>query len=135
MADPQQVKQYLARWLQLGKALTVQGGQSVKPHPVIAGDRYSTEFEASWQQICAPESGDCYLEGTELTIQQLLSEQWDIIDCGRCDMPIPVPHTGAGAADCPCHDLPTWPNTELPQPRLPVRNGTYLKDIHQRLTR
>ncbi|MGB7417142.1 MAG: hypothetical protein WA902_23310 [Thermosynechococcaceae cyanobacterium] len=134
MADTIQVKQYLAHWLQLGKGLMIQGGQSVmKPETVIAGDQYSSEFEASWQAICSSHSGECYLEGTDLTVEQLLSEQWDIIDCGRCAMPVPVPNAGVASSDCPCHDLPGWPNTELPQPRLPVHNDQHLQDIHQRL--
>jgi hypothetical protein len=135
MADHTQVKQYLAHWLQLGKALMIQGGQTiVKPETIVVGDQYSSEFEASWQQVCSPHAGECYLEGTELTVAQLLSEQWDIIDCGRCAMPIPVPNAGIAAPDCPCHDLPSWPNTELPQPRLPVHSHTHLQNIHQRLT-
>ncbi|PZD71522.1 hypothetical protein C1752_06142 [Acaryochloris thomasi RCC1774] len=134
MASEIEVKQYLAYWMQLGKHLVLQGGQkTVKPGAIIAGDRYSAEFEACWEQARDPNSGDCYLEGAEFTIAQLLTEQWDVIDCGRCTMPSPIPSAGVASSECPCHDLPSWPNNELPHPRLPISNQPRLKDIRQRL--
>jgi hypothetical protein len=135
MADKIQVKQYLAYWMQLGKRLVLQGGQHiVSPEVIVAGDQYSSEFEAYWQQACSPGAGDCYLEGTDFTIAQLLTEQWDIIDCGRCTMPFPLPSAGVTSPECPCHDLPSWPNNELPHPRLPVSSTPHLQNIRQRLT-
>lgn len=135
MASQVQVKQYLASWLQLGKGLALQGGQVLaRPSTVIAGDRYSQEFESYWQQVCAADTGDCYLEGTDVTVAQLLSSQWDIIDCSRCSMPTPIPNAGIAGPDCPCHDLSNWPNDELPHPRQPVSNGTHLQNIRQRLS-
>ncbi len=135
MAKEKQVKQYVAHWLQLGKALMVNGGQTTfKPKVVISGNQYSQEFETCWQAICAPDSGDCYLEGSDLTVAQLLTQQWDITDCGRCSMPVPLPTAGIASVDCPCHDLPSWPNDELPHPRSPVSSSDYLKGIRQRLT-
>ena len=135
MAAQAQVKKYLAYWLQLGKHVCLQNGRTIKqPNPVIQGERFSPEFETCWQQVRSPEFGDCYLEGTEQTIGQLLTDQWDIIDCGRCSMPLAVPNAGITSPLCPCHDLPGWPNQELPQPRSPVNSTSHLKGIQQRLS-
>jgi len=69
MASKHEVKQYLAYWFQLGKkVMTNNGSASLLPQPVIEGDRYSDEFETTWQQIISQDSGDCYLEGTQETI-------------------------------------------------------------------
>lgn len=134
MASSDQVRQYLAYWFQLGKQVLLQGGgKAVLPQPVIAGDRYSDAFEACWQQIQSPDSGDCYLEGTEQTIAELLSDGWEVTDCARCAMPVPIRSVGMNALECPCIDLPTWPNTELPQPRPPVSSATRLAAIRERL--
>jgi hypothetical protein len=66
MASEQQVKRYLAYWFQLGKKVVIRNGNSaLSPQPVMTGDRYSDEFESIWQQILSPDSGDCYLEGTQ----------------------------------------------------------------------
>ncbi len=134
MASKIQVKQYLAYWMQLGKGLVLQGGQRiVKPAVIVEGNQYSSEFEAYWEQACSSESGDCYLEGTDHTITQLLTEKWDLIDCSRCAMPLPLPNAGVASPECPCHDLPSWPNDDLPHPRLPVSNRPHLQNIRQRL--
>jgi hypothetical protein len=60
------------------------------PKPVVIGDRDSQEFEDCWQKLLSPESGDCYLEGRELTIAELLTDEWDIDPCARCEMPVPI---------------------------------------------
>jgi hypothetical protein len=134
MASQQDVRQYLAYWFQLGKQVLICNGQSAcLPEPVIQGDRYSDEFEACWQRICRPESGDCYLEGTQQTVEQLLSSNWDIDPCARCGMPVPVIDLGMPPMICPCNDLPSWPNTDLPQPRSPVNSRDRLSQIHRRL--
>jgi hypothetical protein len=87
MATEQQVRQYLAYWFQLGKKVFTHNGQvALLPYPVIEGDRYSGKFEECWQQLLLPETGDCYLEGTRQTIQELLSPAWDIHPCARCAM-------------------------------------------------
>lgn len=135
MASPQQVKDYLASWLQLGKPIRV--GLQQEPYSVqrvVQGDRYSPEFEALWQYVQGPESGDCSLDGVVPTVAELLTDQWEIIDCSRCQMPVSLPVAGIASSECPCHDLSNWPNTDLPQPRSPVDSGKHLRSIYQRLT-
>jgi hypothetical protein len=134
MASENQVRQYLAYWFQLGKGVVIRGGADVLlPRPVIAGDRYSQAFEECWQQLIATDSGDCYLEGTSQTIAELLSPAWEINPCSRCSMPVPVRSVGVAALECPCIDIPDWPNTEVPTPRAPVDNQTLLMRIRDRL--
>lgn len=91
MASAQEVRQYLAYWFQLGKRVVIRNGQeSLLPQPVFQGDRYSQAFENCWQILTSPESGDCYLDGTQETIAELLTSEWVINPCARCTMPIPV---------------------------------------------
>jgi len=135
MASEPQVKRYLAYWFQLGKKVVLRNGQSsVLPQPVIAGDRYSDQFEQLWQQLLSPDSGDCYLEGTQETIRELLTPKWDIDPCARCEMPVPMINVGLPPELCPCNDLPTWPNTELPAPREPINSTSRLQAIRDRLS-
>lgn len=134
MASEQQVKRYLAYWFQLGKKVVIHNGDSsVLPQSVIAGDRYSEEFEKIWELILSPESGDCYLEATHQTIGELLTPKWEIEPCVRCEMPVPLINIGLPPELCPCNDLPTWPNTEIPAPREPISNHTQLQIIRDRL--
>lgn len=134
MASEQNVKRYLAYWFQLGKKVVVDNGNSVlQPQSVIAGDRYSDEFESLWQYILSPDSGDCHLEGTVQTIAELLTPRWDVQACARCDMPVPTINVGMPPELCPCNDIPTWPNTDLPAPREPVNSQQRLSDIRDRL--
>ncbi|UBF25288.1 hypothetical protein K9N68_27335 [Kovacikia minuta CCNUW1] len=137
MASEQKVRQYLAYWFQLGKGVVLQGGNEVlHPNPVIQGNQYSQAFEACWQQVLSPESGDCYLEGTTQTIAELLTPGWEIDACSRCSMPVPIKNLGAvSSLDCPCIDLPEWPNMEVPQPRSPVDSQTLLAQIRDRLNK
>ncbi|MEP0913604.1 hypothetical protein NDI45_22065 [Leptolyngbya sp. GB1-A1] len=140
MASLEQVKQYLAYWFQLGKPLIVNGKTSdgrskVLPQAVIQGDRYSPEFEACWQHITSGAWKSSYLEGTIQTIEELLSSQWDISSCARCAMPVPMLGLGVQTSgECPCSDLPDWPNTELPQPRDPINSRRQLTNIRDRLS-
>ncbi|HEY9648155.1 MAG TPA: hypothetical protein V6C88_17395 [Chroococcidiopsis sp.] len=134
MASPQQVQLYLAHWFQLGKCVVVQATQEqLLPATVFQGDRYSTEFEQIWQRILSPATGDCYLEGTEQTIQTLLTPAWDISPCSRCAMPVPIVSLGLPTASCPCADLALWPNTDVPQPRAAVSSTAKLEQIRDRL--
>ncbi|MBD2094152.1 hypothetical protein H6F90_03170 [Trichocoleus sp. FACHB-591] len=134
MASEQQVRQYLAYWFQLGKKVVIDNGQTaLLPEPVIQGDRYSQEFEDCWQLVRAPESGDCHLEGTHQTIAELLSPAWDIMGCARCSMPVPLPIIGTPDLECPCIDLPNWPNMEVPLPRAPISSQSRLIEIRDRL--
>ncbi|MEA5551735.1 hypothetical protein VB713_12210 [Anabaena cylindrica UHCC 0172] len=130
MANKQEVKKYLAHWFQLGKKVVVgHSDQSFLPSTVLSGDRYSQEFEDCWEQIVSLEMSDCYLEGTHETIAQLLTPTWEMLACGRCEMPVPVRTLGMPALFCPCNSLPTWPNTELPAPRSPINSQEQLTEI------
>lgn len=134
MASVQEVRQYLAYWFQLGKrVLTRNGQESLLPQPVIEGDRYSQDFEDCWQKIVSPDSGDCYIEGTDETVAQLLDPEWVVSPCARCNMPVPVHNVGMPPLSCPCNDLPNWPNTEIPAPRSPVNSQVQLGAIRDRL--
>jgi hypothetical protein len=134
MASANLVRQYLAYWFQLGKKVfTGNGQEAFLPQTVLKGAYYSREFEECWLRISSSESGDCYLEGTSETIAQLLTPEWEIIQCARCPMPLPVRTVGMPAASCPCHDLPSWPNTEIPMPREPVSSQNHLNSIRHRL--
>ncbi len=134
MASQQEVKQYLAYWFQLGKKVAIGNGKaSLLPEKVIKGDRYSDEFEEIWRKIISPEAGDCYLEGTQETIAELLTPAWSVNNCARCTMPVPISNVGMPPELCPCNDLSNWPNTELPLPRSPVNTIEQLKGIRDRL--
>ncbi|QMS91191.1 hypothetical protein HUN01_27710 [Nostoc edaphicum CCNP1411] len=151
MATKQEVRGYLAYWFQLGKKVIMGNGKAsllpqdalyetlrerglaIAPLSVLNGDRYSEEFEECWQKIISPESGDCYLEGTHETIAELLTPAWDMLPCGRCNMPVAARNVGMPALLCPCNDLPNWPNTELPAPREPIKTQDQLKTIRDRL--
>ncbi|MEQ8466762.1 hypothetical protein [Coleofasciculus sp. E1-EBD-02] len=134
MASEQQVKRYLAYWFQVGKTIVVRNGEKVlQPQRIIAGDRYSQEFEELWQYLLSPESGDCYLTGTSQTISELLTSKWDLEPCSRCDMPVPMFNVGLPPESCACSDLSNWPNTDLPKPREPINNQDRLRTIHHRL--
>lgn len=134
MATEQDVRKYLAYWFQAGKPVVSLQGDSCRPELVIAGDRYSDAFEALWQAVLSKKQA-YYLAGTDQTVADLLSEAWEIDSCARCDMPIPAASVGVGAATCPCSDLPTWPNFELPQPRSPVSSTDRLNRLRDRLSR
>ncbi len=134
MASEQEVRKYLAYWFQLGKRIVIgKNHESLLPKPILKDDRYSQEFEDCWQKIVAIESGDCYLEGTETTITQLLSADWEIDPCVLCTMPIPLHTRGMPPKCCPCHDLLTWPNLEIPLPRSPADTKAKLKLLYDRL--
>lgn len=136
MASEVQVKQYLAHWFQLGKKVLLRNGQeALLPSSIIEGDRYSREFERCWERICSSNLNNAYVEGTEQSLQQLLSPAWDIDPCARCGMPVPTINLGMSSPGCPCDDLPNWPNSELPQPRSPVNSSTHLSKIRERLAR
>ncbi len=135
MASKLQVKEYLAHWFQLGKKVVIRNGEDLQlPNPILQQENYSPEFERCWQQILAPQSGDCYLEGTDQTIAQLLSSEWEVEDCARCGMPIPTHTKGLPPGCCPCFDLTSWPDLEMPQPRLAPNTKSHLMDLCQRLT-
>ncbi|MBW4601522.1 MAG: hypothetical protein KME29_18595 [Calothrix sp. FI2-JRJ7] len=133
MAKTAEVKKYLAYWFQLGKSVVINNGTAtLLPRKVLAGDEYSAEFEECWQKIVeAPNI--CHLEGTHETIAQLLQPEWGIQSCARCSMPVPMRHVGMPSTACPCFDLETWPNMEIPAPRGPVNSQEKLFSIRNRL--
>ncbi|BAZ15640.1 hypothetical protein NIES4071_75120 [Calothrix sp. NIES-4071] len=133
MAKSDEVKKYLAYWFQLGKGVVINNGTAtLLPGKIFAVSGYSSEFEECWQKIIeAPSS--YHLEGTHETIAELLGSQWSIESCARCDMPVPMRHMGMPATACPCFDLATWPNTEVPSPRGPVNSQEKLLSIRNRL--
>lgn len=134
MASPNEVKKYLAHWFQLGKHVLInQGKTRILPEQIFTGDHYSQEFEDCWQQIIAHPHSDAYIEGTDQTIADLLSTEWEMISCARCTMPVPIRYVGLPAAICPCHDLDNWPNDELPYPNCPVDNQVHLARIRYQL--
>lgn len=136
MASQKQVKEYLAYWFQLGKKVVVGNGvATLQPTTVIDGEHYSREFEQCWQQIISHGGDNCYLEGTEETIGQLLNPAWEMIACARCSMPVPIRGFGMPAILCPCSDLDTWPNTELPPPRCPVNSQEQLIAIREKIAK
>ncbi|ADI65797.1 hypothetical protein [Trichormus azollae] len=130
MANKQDVKKYLAHWFQLGKKVIVGNGEaSLLPTSVLNGERYSPEFEECWEKIISLKISECYLEGTQETIAELLTPTWEVLACGRCAMPIPIKTMGMPSLLCPCFYLSTWPNNELPSPRCPVNSQDQLTDI------
>ena len=134
MASPEKVKHYIACWFQLGKRLVLDKGKVISMgESVVKGDRYSSDFENYWQEIIAQEGANCYLEGTDITLNDLLSSTWDITPCARCSMPIPRLELGVQTISCPCFDMPRWPNFELPFPRVPVQSNLRLSSINNRL--
>ena len=135
MAHQQDVKNYLAYWLQLGKGI-VLSSQDVpcRPKSVIQGDRFSDDFEQCWARIQATEGKDCYLEGTDITLDRLLSPAWEIDSCARCGMAVPAPAVIYHGLPCPCSDFEGWPNDELPRPRLPQHSSPHFKRMVDRLS-
>ena len=131
MATHQEIRQYLTHWFQLGKPLILNG----TPHtitPTLNTDRPSPEFETLWQQILkTPHLA--HLEGSEIDLAQLLSGTWDIIDCARCEMPIPLKIAGIIDNHCICQDMTTWPNNDTLQPHSPIDTTDKLQQLRDRL--
>ena len=135
MANTNEVKEYLACWFQLKKrVISNDGSQILLPNSVFGGNGYSKEFEKCWQLILSPDSGEWYLEKTEQTIAQLLQPSWEITSCARCSMPVAILNAGVSSHICPCHDLDSWPNTEIPTPHIPVNFQDKLQEICNRIS-
>lgn len=136
MASTQNVRLYLAYWFQLGKTLVLGNGkETLLPKPVMQGNVYSRQFEECWNRVARLEGKNCYLEGTDSTIDSLLSPGWDIYPCARCDMPIAIVESGLPSNICPCSDLTHWPNLDLPFPRSPVSTKNHLDRLKNRLNK
>jgi hypothetical protein len=141
MAMPTQVKTYLSYWFQLGRGLRmppVVGGSAlidtlVMPQAILADGQYSTEFEGIWRQLMQPPiAAASYLDGTEQTIAQLLAPDWDIQDCARCNLPVPIKVAGLPPQSCPCDDLKNLPDLTL-MPHDPIDSQASLRRLCERL--
>jgi len=133
MASVQKVQSYLSYWFQLGKPVVFEkSGDKCLPSPIFQGNRYSRSFEQCWQKIMQNPS-QCFLSGTNESIADLMSDDYEIVGCARCPMPLPMPVRGIKLSPCPCADLPSWPNSDIPQPRDGVCSFEQLQNIHQRL--
>jgi len=127
MATSIEVKEYLAKWLQMGKKVSINDAEIQLPK-VINGEHYSPEFEQLWEQS---QRAISYLEGTNQTIQDLLKPEWEIINCTTCELPVPILSIGyPGVQSCVCDDNP---NLYTIAPRSPVKSSTYLQNISDRL--
>ncbi len=137
MATPLQVKEYLACWLQLGRSVIIErtsGSTTLQPNTILGPRQFSPEFEAWWQTIQA-QADQCHLEGTNETIAELLSDQWEVTACSRCQIPVTIPTRGMVTHSCPCSDLESWPNDETLPPRQSdsFTQRSRLEHIHDRL--
>lgn len=134
MATQEQVRSFLAHWFQLGKPVVLaDNDKECLPCPVYYKNSYSQSFEDCWQQIMSTEGEGCYLKGTTQTVADMMSTGWDITSCARCDMPVAVPSVGMMKSPCPCFDLHTWPNYDVPTPRMAIDDGHHLGEIQRRL--
>lgn len=134
MASVSKVQAYLSYWFQLGKPVIFEKDQAeCLPTSIFQGTEYSQAFQRCWQKIMQ-QPAHCFLRGTDESIAKLLSDEWEIVGCSRCPMPLPMPVRGIKLSPCPCADLPTWPNEEVPQPRVAIHNSDHLDDIRQRLS-
>jgi hypothetical protein len=134
MASQEQVRNFLAHWFQLGKpvVLAEQRGECL-PDPIFHNGDYSQSFEDCWHRIMVTSGQDCYLQGTTQSIAAMLSPAWDMTPCARCEMPLAIPIAGSMNYPCPCSDLMSWPNTEVPTPRTAISNDAHLRELRQRL--
>jgi hypothetical protein len=133
MATSQEIKGFIAQWLQLGKSIEhVDGVRCFKPSRILGYQGYSQEFEDWWQEFEA-DTKQWALSGTHHPLSDLYSPLWEISSCARCDMPVPLQASKSNEGFCPCHDLPNWPNTELPQPRVPLDSDLKLRKIFAKL--
>ena len=133
MASTKEVRGYLGYWFQLGKGVIFpKTDQRVLPEPIFVGHNYSPSFEACWQTI-VNSAQDCYLEGTEQSIRELLEPEWELVPCCRCTLPVPVSNSQTPSCLCPCVDLELWPDFDLPLPRLPLNSLRCLHSIQSRL--
>jgi hypothetical protein len=134
MATEEQVRKYLAYWFQLGKKVVINNGtDTLLPDPIYQNNDYSLEFERCWEIVTTLKNGSCYIEGTQETIAELLTEKWEVMLCSRCTMPVPAKIRGTPPETCPCTDLPSWPNLDVPQPRSAVDSSHRLEGIRDRL--
>jgi hypothetical protein len=136
MASTAELRDYFAYWLQLDKGLVLDGVQ-VEPIAVIQqdtlrGDRLSSAFEDLWARaLRSPQK--TYLDGTSVSLAELLTGEWEMVLCARCPMPIPLKVGGGTEGACPCHEMTDWPNSETIVPHLPVSTPDRLSKLCDRL--
>jgi hypothetical protein len=135
MASRTLVKNYVAQWMQMGKTVSLSTqGKEVHVYKVLQGERYSTLFNKLWDEISTTKAQEAYLSGTDQTINDLLSNHWEIIACARCNLLVPSLDMGARVpVCCPCDDIPNHPNLDLVSPHLPVTLVSKLDDLCDRL--
>ena len=135
MASRTLVKKYLAQWMQMGKTLSLSTqNKPVHIHKILQGERYSTIFNNLWFKISTNQAQEAHLSGTSQTISDLLSSQWEIIACARCNLLVPTIGIGPRTpVCCPCDDLPNHPNLDLVSPHVPVKLATHLDALCDRL--
>ncbi|MGQ9864887.1 MAG: hypothetical protein ACUVSQ_01165, partial [Pseudanabaenaceae cyanobacterium] len=129
------VKAYVAQWLQLGKQLELPGRSTTAAlAETVQGEKYTAAFESLWYSILHIELGNVYLSGTDVKIADLLSGRWELHECARCGLPVPLPPLGQPrTGPCVCSDLSTWPNAETVPPHPPIVLGVHLEALRRRI--
>lgn len=121
MATPTEVQHLLACWFQLGKPVVIgRTGERLCPQPVLQGGLYSSAFEASWRRCVEAGLSNCWLENTELTLEDLCQNDWEVVPCARCGMPEALPIGHLPPLACACSDMTDWPTDQLPPPHSPL---------------
>jgi hypothetical protein len=135
MASRTLVKNYVAQWMQMGKPVSLSTqGEQVRLYKILQGEKYSPSFNQLWDEISTTKAQEAYLNGTNQTISDLLSNKWEIIACARCNLLVPSIDIGPRTpVCCPCDDLPNHPNLELVSPHVPVTLASHLDDLCDRL--
>ena len=135
MASRTLVKNYIAQWMQMGKSISLSTqGKQVSIYKIINGEEYSSLFNQLWDEISTTKADEAYLDGTDQTIDDLLSDRWEIIGCARCSLLVPSLDLGPRVpVCCPCDDLPTHPNLDLVAPHVPVKLSTAINELCDRL--
>lgn len=136
MASRTLVKTYLAQWMQMGKSVhLVQQNKEIFIHKIIQGEKYSSGFNQLWLEISTTKAQEAYLNGTDQTISDLLSNRWEIIPCARCNLLLPCLDMGARKPiSCPCDDLIGHPNLDSIAPHPPIKTLNHLDNLCDRLT-
>jgi hypothetical protein len=136
MASRTLVKNYVAQWMQMGKAVSLSTqGEQVRIYKILQGEKYSPSFNQLWDEISTTKAQEAYLSGTDQTVSDLLSNKWEIVACARCNLLVPSIDIGPRfPVCCPCSDLPTHPNLDLVAPHRPVTLASHLDDLCDRLS-
>ena len=106
---------------------------SASPKPLFKVIASAATSKPAGRKSPAKGGADYYLKGTDQSIEELLSPAWEMASCARCDMIVPTPEVMFNPFPCPCNDLSSWPNEEIPQPRLPVNSQDRLSQIRNRI--